>query len=1808
MTSDHDETESTDTRTDGAPPPTDLEIEAEIGRGVESTVYRARRDGETVALKVVDGTGPDDASRVTERFHREATILATLDHPAFADILDVGAEGSRLYTVMEYIEGQTLAERLDSEDWSDHDAIATVRALAEGLDRVHRRGLVHRDIKPNNVVFDTDDRPKLIDFGLALRTDTAAPSESVAGTFAYSAPEQTGMLDRPVDGRADLYALGVVLFESVTGRVPFTADDNATLMRQHAAVQPPAVSELRDDVAPGLEAIITKLLSKDPDDRYQTCEGLVHDLDRLETLNAKLEAGETVDLGSLYERLVTGRRDDLVGRDEELARLRQIWERVRETSTGAVAVVEGEAGSGKSRLVRELLRGIDLRESIVVHGKCVEDDPAPFAPLHEALDGHLDDLRRLPADARRQALEKLRDSADVARSWILRFAPNLREALGFDDAPPPADADADGESEEEFFQALADFWLNLAEAHGGAVLFLDDLQWLDEASEQVLRQLVEHASSHPILVVATSRNGPEDRSRLEHLVESFRAADPQRIELTNFDRRGIEDFVANYLGPRTIPDDLVDRLYAHTDGSPFLVGEYLMAMFDHGLLRPRREAWVFDEQRLVDLELSPDVFEFVSQRISEVGDATRSILSAAALLGDQFDRTLLETVAEVDAETLSVAISQALQNRLIERTTGSHYRFVHDRIRESLQSMLDAETRRDLHQRAAEELDSRDDDEDHVFAIAQHYAGGHVDTDPERVVETNLRAGEVAMRDYAYGEAYDVLDRAHRIARSHGLEPSEHLDRLYGRVCARTGRLDDAVEHLTRAIERTDDPLDKARLRCLLAEINLWDSWARRRVLTHVRRGFEELGTPLPESTLWLWITSIAYWIAGLFVFNTGIGFGTADGELRERHAVRTELLRHAGHTFYWTIQPVRMAAFMIRAMYFAHRVGTSKGLIQLHVDWACVTGVIGWHSASDKYLDSALEAARETGDRAHIAHARGFINIVEDFQGRSKRSATRQPSTLNDVGRWLPAGVFVQLAGALSWNFAFRGYTRRALEWSERAERKLEHARTRKQIIYVPTRLASTRVILGQPDRAREHLKEAREIYEQDPEHGYNRANFLLYEAYFHAEQGDLAEAREAVQKFQAVDHRPGALPLHLRHAYICTYSIYLASVEAAATDSEREMWHEKFVAALDRLESIAGNHEILNAHWKVGEVARLRLEGQTDRALALANDVIDEATELDNPWVIYRAHRQLALLLRDRDQLRMARQEAAAAYALASHLGWVYRQRDIRAEFSLQPVSDSSSSLSTPGAEEPQTGPDPSSVDFDDYLETLLQISRAASESGDPRERVEAILDEVVTILEAERGLLLLTPDEADGDQALELFAARDADGRDLEFDDTYSRTIIDRVRINREPIVLGTTEAGRRVGAVSMVVNEIRSVMAAPLTMQEEFVGVIYLDSRTTRGLFTDDDLAFLLAIANHIPLTLETLKRARLESRVALERRQRAFAEHLRRLTAEMNATLDATSAFERLVASAAELLPHSRLRGFTYWSGETTNWVEAVPDGDEEEAWRAEPIAPDFDAADRAVLAPLSHAEAPFIERASDGDTPLEAPYVAADTRALLVIPIRAPDELLCGLLVESRSPDQYGDAEREIARTLATQAGMAIENVRLATRDQLTDLYNRRRFFEVGREYFERAASADRSLSAIILDVDNFKEFNDTHGHSAGDAVLRELAAELRGTLEDDDLLGRYGGEEFAVVSPDSTLREAVERAERLRRAVASRTVDWEGTDLHVTISLGVAVRREEDASLSDLLERADGWLYRAKHEGRDRVGTELEAEPLGAD
>ena len=534
--------------------------------------------------------------------------------------------------------------------------------ICAALDHAHTNSIVHRDLKPDNVLLSAAGqrgRVKLADLGLALPVygERISRAGLIMGTAAYIAPEQA--LGQPVDGRTDLYSLGVLLYELTTGRLPFTGEDPLIIVSQHvhASVVPPRV--LRPDLPRSLEALILRLLEKRPAGRFATAGETAAAL-----RESLLETGTTGDTDSvaavaILDALSRGR---LVGRAAELAEARELWRRARE-GHGHAVLSSGEPGAGKTRLAREITIQAAVDGAVVLTGGCYEyEATTPYLPFVEAF--------------RRWTREQKDDSAlravlGDAAAQIAKLAPEIDTRLG----PFPEHPEAPPHEERLlFFDAVAQVFSHLAREKG-LLFYADDLHWADHGTLWLLGHLLRQLREERALIVGAYRDTELNRAHplAKALVDWNRERLASRIALRRFDAAETSAQLSALLG-ENVSADFGDAVHRETEGNPFFVEEVLKALVDQGSVR--RESGRWKRRDVGELVIPQSVKEAIGNRLDRVSRESNEVLRAAAVLGKTFtfDELMATTGDRQDDATLD-ALDEAVGAQLITADGGDSFTF-----------------------------------------------------------------------------------------------------------------------------------------------------------------------------------------------------------------------------------------------------------------------------------------------------------------------------------------------------------------------------------------------------------------------------------------------------------------------------------------------------------------------------------------------------------------------------------------------------------------------------------------------------------------------------------------------------------------------------------------------------------------------------------------------------------------------------------------------------------------------------------------------------------------------------------------------------------------------------------------------------------------------------------------------------------------------------------------------------------------------------------------------------------------------------
>ncbi|CUU56876.1 diguanylate cyclase (GGDEF) domain-containing protein [Parafrankia irregularis] len=1831
-----------------------VSLGTELGLGVSAVVYRAERQGRCYAVKVSRGVPPPEVIR---SFQREATVLACLRHPNIARVFAAGEADGRPYLVLELVEGQSLADRLAAgpagpgpspgrglagSGLSPLTVPAILRIgqdVAGALAAAHRLGLVHQDVKPANIMIGSGGRVILVDFGLLGRTGGVVRDEAV-GTVLYSAPEQLGMLNRPVDARSDLYSLGVVLHTCLTGRPPFEADDVAELMRLHAVAPPPDPSRVRDDIPPALAEAVATLLAKDPDDRFQSADDLA----------AALAAVAGPRAPAVAARAGPWRPSDQpVGREAPLARLREAWDLTRRGAGERTVVgIAGDMGVGKTHLVRTFVRQArSVAGAVLMEAKCAERVDAPFVTFHALVESWLHAPAAAPAAP--AAGETPSAAAGAGRRSQLRAAAGadapvlagLHPALGApgpprENQPGPATglhqsaSVTAGDLGVQLRLAVVRFVRELARRSGGLLLWVDDTQWLGAADRQLLEEVANDPEPAPLLVIATSRRAdrllPAGRSRRVDLRLGPLGA-PEVAELI----RGCLGDVAD--------ERFVRDVAIRSGGCPLAVFELVRAVIDAGLIRPSWDGFDVDRDGLDSLALPDEVLGLIRRRVGALDRSSLPVLCTAAAIGHQFDRALLAVAAGVTPEHARLALAEAEFHQLVTPVSDGcapdRWSFVHDCVREALLSTISADGLRARHAAIADAMEASGAVHGpDLFALARHAVSGGLPA--PRLYRLTRAAAEAAVAGRAPVEAERLFRAAAQAAARADIGLDAAFETGFGLACSRIVQPHRARAHFARALELENDPLARAALRAEAAGI---EHGMRNysAAANHVRRGLAEAGRPIPGPVL---VGPVAFgrMLCALAMRWPATGFGTATGAARRRY--ETELRLHEiGGVNALFLFDIPTFLWHVGGLYVMKRVGFGELFIRGNIIINCAAAELGCGRTTRRAIRTFRALAEQTGNPALVAEADLYSCFALQFLGETTTVSDQLEATLRRAARWVDASLYDDAVTALAMNYSYRGLWREGLACLQPNAYGIDYVFN--DIRIMRSRMARS---LGGAGENLEPVLAAVPPAQEEAVRAFIVDHNLI--------ETDLEEAGldsravgetfdRLVASAQAKGRSPWRSVKFHRHYWLVRARGRLEQARAA-TGSERA--DRARVARRCLREALpAAALPLFRADLLVLKAIAEQVAGRPRRALRWLAAAQHLSTRLDAPRITFDVYVERARCLRSLGREGQAREEAELALTLARGRGWIARGRDVRREFGLtEKVTSLARGQGTVGLTRDRR-----------RLDALLRVSAATTGALDPDAVADIVLTEIIDILGADRALLLFPENTMSngpgsvtgprsvtgpgaGDGPLVLHAGRTArDAAATEPPSTgdsstadsstaesstdlssYARSIVARVHTEGRPLVVTGTAQGAALGSESAVQHGLRSILAAPVPIEGGAPGVIYVDSQVAKGLFTEDDVDVLVTLAKQVGVALRTAEAARLQTRLATERRQRELAEVLRDVAEQAGSTLRSSDVLRRVLAAARPVLPYDDV------------WVLDQSAGS---AIRVTEVHGDVDP--RAVGSSVEHAGdvlGPAFAGAAVGGSPaarpIRLPGVPEPLRNWLALPATALRPVPAVVVLATHhgvtggvdgsgglggagpagGPGSEGGAgpQAEVARMVLNTAATAYDNARLyeearhsAATDPLTGLPNRRHFVEQATVEADARLPADRPTSAAMIDVDRFKQVNDLHGHAVGDEVLVEIARRIERCLRRGDLAGRLGGEEFAVlVTGGPDVAHAL--GERVRLAVCDRPVQTSAGPLHVTVSVGTATVDPDEPALAAVLAHADQSLYAAKSAGRNRTVT----------
>ncbi|MGF6856526.1 trifunctional serine/threonine-protein kinase/ATP-binding protein/sensor histidine kinase [Paraburkholderia sp. CI3] len=805
----------------------------------ERVFSRGRRpgdgDGNNLLIARPAAEHPPPAS--FDRLAHEFELKDELDGGWAVRPLELVREGGRTLLVLEDPGGEPLA-RLLGAPMEVGRVLRLAIGIAAALGKLHQRGLVHKDLKPAHILVNcADGQARLTGFGLASRLprerQAPAPPETIAGTLAYMAPEQTGRMNRSIDSRSDLYSFGVTLYQMLTGALPFTAADPMEWVHCHIARQPVPPSERSETVPAAVSQIVMKLLAKTAEERYQTSAGVERDLQHC---LADWERQHRIDDFPLGERDTPDRLlipEKLYGRAREVETLLASFDRVVKSGTPELILVSGYSGIGKSALVNELHKVLVPSRGLFASGKFDQyKRDIPYSTLVQAFQG----LVRPLLGKRDTDLARWRDALLEALGPNARLMTDLIAELKLIIGdPPPVPELEPQQAQRRFQQVFRRFISVFARPDHPLALFLDDLQWLDAATLDLLEDLLTQSDLQHLMLIGAYRNHEVEATHpLMVKLQAIRntGARINEITLAPLAREHIEHLITDALHcepDRAAP--LAQLVHEKTAGNPFFVIQFLHALADEDLLTFDYDAacWSWNLDRIYAKGCTDNVVDLMVGNVTRLPADTQQALQLLACLGNTAAIAMLAIVLGTSEEQVHAALWPAVREELIERLEGS-YRFIHDRVQEAAHSLIPEASRAEAHLRIGRLLAAHtppEKREEAIFDIvSQLNRGAALITDQEerdQLAEFNLIAGKRAKGATAYAAAlaYLVAGAAQLAedcwARRHELIFALELN--WAECEFLTGQLSVAEERLAALSTRTTTTVEQAIVACLHIDV-----------------------------------------------------------------------------------------------------------------------------------------------------------------------------------------------------------------------------------------------------------------------------------------------------------------------------------------------------------------------------------------------------------------------------------------------------------------------------------------------------------------------------------------------------------------------------------------------------------------------------------------------------------------------------------------------------------------------------------------------------------------------------------------------------------------------------------------------------------------------------------------------------------------------------------------------------------------------------------------------------------------------------
>ncbi|MBN1799518.1 MAG: sigma 54-interacting transcriptional regulator [Spirochaetales bacterium] len=1464
------------------------------------------------------------------RFRNEAAILSRLDHAHIVKIYEAFEYENHHYIIMEYISGESLYKIIRSgKKITEKVIIEILVQVCQALDYIHQQNIVHRDLKPGNIMVAVDEKGayhiKVIDFGLAFIKEFTAinDAEEIAGTFCYMSPEHFRVINRSVDERSDLYSLGIIFYQLLSGVLPFEGKSTGSIIHQQLAMPPLPPAKHNESISETLEKIILKLLEKEPDKRYQSARGLEQDLVKYKQGERKFPLG----MNDKQVRLLftTG----LLSREEELKNLKGLYDNTLK-GQGSVCFIAGEAGKGKTRLAEELRSYVYREGGVFIDGKCFSGkNKTPYGAFKDALNIYVKKFRDYPEDKKQDIKNKLKQTIGELCGIMLQLNPALSVIL--DKCPKLVRLEVEREK-KRFLMVAAQFLLALSRIEKGLVLFIDDLQWVDDGSMDLLSEISLELNKNPLLIIGTYRN---DEINTGHRVNTFKQElDTKQyayseIYLDAFNKQGVDEFVKSLLNTKDENiENITEVIYQKSKGNPFFALEILKQFVDDKVVYLKADAWEINKEKLNKTEIAPTIVDIVMKRISWLSEEEVKVLSYAAVIGRKFDVAILFRLLDYEAAEIIRIVDRAIQLQLLDedlQERGALF-FVHDRIKEAFYKKCGDKERMALHKKIGKTLEQMNQGSTDriIFDLAYHFIEGK---DDEKILEYGYPAGVKAGDHYAYEEALRYLTLTNTIIEERGERGRElwvNTNRSISEIYLIIGRNDEAIDISRKILPYIESKLKKADIYKQITKAYFkkgdWQKCEQ-----YGRQGLALLGEKIPIGTVAAVFRIIKEFIIHIIHIILPTIFVRKNSH---KNSAKYELILAFHGSLNWTYvlnDILKFVGATLRLLNLAEsKLGNSIERGIGLAGYASICMAIPLFKHAIRLHEKALNQRKELKDEWGVAQSLQFLGFCYQWKGEYAQSIRCFSESLNIFKKIGDVWEIKMNLSGLDMNYFYAADYEKSQEYNAEYMKVCEQLNDNFGKSGALADFGFIKFHQGEYELALENAEKSLAIAEQNKITLINCIAHILI-GMIHKELGHYKTSFKYLKKACQLYENNNLLEYYT--TYVITYMAEENIVELWDLDLDKIDVKKK---ELVNIKKLCKKALVKTKPWKIHYAHALRVNALYNALISknrkserLFLQSIHLAQNAGFKYELARSFYEYGRFLLNSGKTPQAKLNLESAYAIFKEIGSKVYIRKVSELLGVKEMEDKEGTAPI------------QRLKNQERLASIIKVSQTISSILILDLLLKNIIALAMEITGAQSGYLFIR-DEQTNELVLKIkrsICEEKNDPTEGTQQECYSKNIVDMVFKSGEVVL--TSDAGKDneyAKYESVVQYGLKSVLCVPIKHQNVIIGVCYLDNPLSAAVFSKDDIEILEAMMAQAAISIENaqlyekmkLKKDKAESEV--EKLTIHISKKKEKLLDEKNSLVYQSKEMQEVVEKVSQAI---RLTRPALITGETGTGKELI---------------------------------------------------------------------------------------------------------------------------------------------------------------------------------------------------------------------------------------------------------------------------------------